>query len=114
MKDKQNTWDTRSRLGVFAGYKMKNGYEWTKRYLVWDLDVFLNANLRADVELAQLKEVKPHEVRRIRKPPGEITFPLQAAYNEVNDTLQGRKAAIQRGGRGYANRRGSSAHTTGG
>ena len=82
MKDVQNKWDTRSRLGVFAGYQMKNGYEWTKRYLVWDLEVFLHANLRADVEFAQIKGVKPHQVRRIKRPPGEYTFPLQGIQRD--------------------------------
>ena len=76
IKDKQQKWEARSRLGIFAGYKMKNGYEWTKRYEVWDLDAFMNANLKADVDFAQLKGVRPHEVRRIRVPPGdEIQFP---------------------------------------
>merc|ERR1711978_184885 len=79
-KDKQAKWDARSRLGVFAGYRMKSGYEWSKRYLVWDLDAFVDANLRADVDFSQLKGVKPHEVRRIRKPPGDFSFPLLSAY----------------------------------
>ena len=56
---------------------MKNGYEWTKRYLAWDIDSFLDANLREDVDFTQLKGVKPHEVRRIRVLPGEIKFPCQ-------------------------------------
>ena len=79
-KDKQAKWDSMSRLGVFCGYRMKNGSGWTKRHQVWDLDAFLDVNLRSDVEFSQMRGVKPHEVRRIRMPPGEIQFPLLNTY----------------------------------
>ena len=76
---------------------MKNGYEWTRRYLVWDLDAFMNANLKSDVDYAQLKGVRPHEIRRIRIPPGaDVQFPLLEAYLTINDTLKGRQAARER------------------
>ena len=76
---------------------MKNGYEWTMRYLAWDLDAFLDANLKADVDFAQLKGVKPHEVRRVRVPPGGgVHFPRLQAYLKVNDILEGRGAARNR------------------
>ena len=97
IKDKQQNWEARSRHGMFAGYKMKNGYEWTNMNEVWDLDAFRNANLKADVDFAQLKRVRPHIVRRIRAPPGnEIQFPLLKAYLEINDTLEGHRAATAR------------------
>ena len=97
IKDKQQNWEARSRHGMFAGYKMKNGYEWTNMNEVWDLDAFRNANLKADVDFAQLKRVRPHIVRRIRAPPGnEIQFPLLKAYLEINDTLEGHRAAKAR------------------
>ncbi len=47
-RDKQNKWEARGRIGIFAGYRMKNGYEWTKRYQVWDLDAFLDVNLAVE------------------------------------------------------------------
>ena len=48
------------------------------------------------LNFSQLKGVKPNEVRRIRRPPGQITFPLVAPYLKVNDTLEGRQAARDR------------------
>ena len=84
-------------IGICAGYRMKNGNEWTKRYLAWDLDAFMDANLKADVDFAHLKGVRSHEVRIIRIPPAdEIQFPLLKAYLETNDILEGRRAAKER------------------
>ena len=48
-KDKQDTWDARPHRGVFAVYKMKNGYEWAKRYIVRGLGAFLDVNLKVSV-----------------------------------------------------------------
>ena len=92
-KDKQAKWDARSRIGVFMGYDMKPGYQWSGRYLVMDLDAFQDANLFATTDKCLKRWAKPHKVRRIRFPVGEITFPLKAAYVQANDTLEGRSAA---------------------
>ena len=94
-KDKQAKWEAISRVGVFVGYDMKPGYEWSRRYLIWDLDVFQNADLFATTEKCMKAHSTPHKVRRIRFPVGEIQFPLKEQYLKANDTLEGRTAAMQ-------------------
>ena len=91
-KDKQSTWEDRSRPGVFAGYEMKPGYEWSGRYLVWDLDAFQNANLFATTKKCMVNHNDPHGVMRIRMPVEGIRFPLKEACLKANDTLEGRTA----------------------
>ena len=58
LKDKQAKWEAISRVGVFVGYDMKPGYEWSRRYFVWDLDAFQNADLFATTEKC-LKRIPP-------------------------------------------------------
>ena len=54
------------------GYDMKPGYEWSGRYLVWDLDSFQDTNIFATTDKCLKKRSKPHKVRRIRFPVGDI------------------------------------------
>ena len=91
-KDKQTKWTDRSRPGAFGGYEMKPGYEWSGRYLVWDLDAFQGANLFATTKKCMKTHNDPHGVRAIRLPVDGISFPLKPAYIKANDTLEGREA----------------------
>ena len=63
--------------GVFMGYDMKPGYEWSGRYFVWDLDSFQDANLFATTEKCLKKRSTPHKVRRIRFPVGDILVSIE-------------------------------------
>ena len=71
---------------------MKPGYEWSGRYLVWDLDAFQNANLFATTKKCMGNPNSPHGIQRIRLPVEGISFPLKSAHLKANDTLEGRTA----------------------
>ena len=43
----QRKWDAKARFGVFAGYVLSSASGWTKKYQVWDLQAFINSDLRA-------------------------------------------------------------------
>ena len=81
-KDKQAKWEAISRVGIFVGYDMKPGYEWSRRYIVWDLDALQHTDLFATTEKCLKTPSAPHKVWRIRFPMGEILFPAQGRVLE--------------------------------
>ena len=41
-------WDSSTSVGVFAGYRIKPGYTWHGKYLVWDLTEFVDLDFSLD------------------------------------------------------------------
>ena len=80
-KDKQTKWTDRSRPGVFAGYEMKPGYEWTGRYLVWDLDAFQGANLFATTKKCMKSHNDPPRCQEAGAAGGRDQVPSEACIH---------------------------------
>ena len=90
-----------TRVGIFAAYKIEPGYKWgserqTGKYLVWDLDAFLNVCLASDSPALKLARLRtPTTVCSVELPDGGWTFPLKLAYDQANYTLEGRKESVK-------------------
>ena len=78
--------------GVFAGYVVTTGQSWSRKYRVWDMQEFANVNLSMDAAVPR-KLAQPYQTEVILLPK-EITFPLKAEYERMNESLEGLKDNI--------------------
>jgi hypothetical protein len=81
--------DPKTLVGVFAGYAIKPGYNWSGDYLVWALEDFVNADLSRKATHIGNKLLKPHWTRRCWLYEDKIEFPLKSRYESVNSTIEG-------------------------
>ena len=84
-------WDGRAMFGIFAGYKINPGYNWSGEYYVWDLDQFLEVCLSSDVSGKVAKNIKPHSTKAVTLGSRGVLFPLKARYDWYNNTIEGRE-----------------------
>ncbi len=82
-------WGPSAREGVFAGYKIRPGYQWAGQYLVWDLRDFIGVSLQRDTGVHNIGLRSPHQSSKVELYNGELFFPLKARYDRVNATLEG-------------------------
>ena len=75
--------------GIFAGYVITAGQQWSRKYRVWDMAEFANVNLSMNASVP----------RRLAQPfttevvvlPEKLEFPLKNEYERMNATLEGLK-----------------------
>ena len=85
----------RASLGIFAGYVLRPGGLWSGRDLVWPLDDFVGADLSSTWSRSgdDAKKFRvPHETARVDIGEKGMVFPLSAAYDWWNETLEGRSS----------------------
>ena len=76
-------------VGVFAGYRLRPGSHWSEEYLVWDISDFASFALSDVASSLSLQLRRPHVTGRVSLHMDIVSFPLKAAYDEANTTLQG-------------------------
>jgi hypothetical protein len=86
-------WEGTAIAGVFAGYRMKPGYDWDGEYYCWSFSEMITVNLQNDKKEYSPSVRTPHRTKRVVLPPGPIVFPLKASWDEANLTLAGKRAA---------------------
>ena len=90
--------DPKGLVGVFAGYVVEAGNNWSRRMLVWNLQDFAKVNLAYDCEQVPMSLKRPHVTERVEL-DSPITFPLKAEYEKLNSTLEGVNTIADREGR---------------
>ena len=83
--------------GIFAGYVVTTGHSWSRKYRVWDMKEFANVNLSMDAAVPR-KLAQPYQTEVIHFLK-EITFPLKAEYERMNETIEGLKDNVDLDGK---------------
>ena len=73
--------------GVFAGYVITTGQQWSRKYRVWDMAEFAGVNLSMDAAVPR-KLAQPY-LTEVVVLPDELVFPLKNEYERMNSTLEG-------------------------
>ena len=73
--------------GVFAGYVITTGQQWSRKYKVWDMAEFAGVNLSMDAAVPR-KLAQPY-LTEVVVLPEELVFPLKNEYERMNSTLEG-------------------------
>ena len=87
-RSQDTKFDPKGLVGVFAGYVVEAGNNWSRRMLVWNLQDFAKVNLAYDCEQVPMSLKRPHVTERVEL-DSPITFPLKAEYEKLNSTLEG-------------------------
>ncbi|CAE7786659.1 unnamed protein product [Symbiodinium sp. KB8] len=76
--------------GIFAGYVIATGQQWSRKYKVWDMAEFAGVNLSMDAAVPR-KLAQPYltEVVTVVVLPEDLVFPLKGEYERMNSTLEG-------------------------
>ena len=90
--------DPKGLVGVFAGYVIEAGNNWSRRMLVWNLQDFAKVNLAYDCEQVPMSLKRPHVTERVELDI-PISFPLKDEYERLNSTLEGVNTIADREGR---------------
>ena len=98
-KTYNHKFDPKGIPGVFAGYVVTTGQNWSRKYRVWDMKEFANVNLSMDAAVPR-KLAQPYQTEVIYFPKG-ITFPLKAEYERMNETLEGLKDNVNLDGKEF-------------
>ena len=97
-RSQDTKFDPKGQVGVFAGYVVEAGNNWSRRMLVWNLQDFAKVNLAYDCEQVPMSLKRPHVTERVEL-DSPITFPLKAEYEKLNSTLEGVNTIADREGR---------------
>ena len=97
-RNQDTKFDPKGLVGVFAGYVVEAGNNWSRRMLVWNLQDFAKVNLAYDCEQVPMSLKRPHVTERVEL-DSPITFPLKAEYEKLNSTLEGVNTIADREGR---------------
>ncbi|CAE7705382.1 unnamed protein product [Symbiodinium sp. KB8] len=73
--------------GVFAGYVITTGQQWSRKYKVWDMAEFAGVNLSMDAAVPR-RLAQPY-VTEVVVLPDDLVFPLKDEYERMNSTLEG-------------------------
>ena len=92
-KTYDHKFDPKGIPGIFAGYVVTTGQSWSRKYRVWDMKEFASMDAAVPRKLAQ-----PYQAEVIHIPK-EITFPLTAEYERMNETIEGLKDNVDLGGK---------------
>ena len=96
-KSYSHKFDPKGIPGIFAGYTITVGQGWSRKYRVWDMKEFTNANLSNDAAVPR-RLAQPYQTEVVHLPE-VITFPLKAEYEKMNETLAGLKDNAELGGK---------------
>ena len=96
-KTYSHKFDPKGIPGVFAGYVVTVGQGWSRKYRVWDMKEFANVNLSMDAAVPR-RLAQPYQTEVVFFPK-EITFPLKAEYERMNETLEGLKDNVDLAGK---------------
>ena len=83
--------------GIFAGYVLTVGQNWSRKYRVWGMKEFANVNLSMDAAVPR-KLAQPYQTEVVYVPE-EITCPVKAEYERMNATTEGLKDNVDLGGK---------------
>ena len=97
-RSQDTKFDPKGLVGVFAGYVVEAGNNWSRRMLVWNVQDFAKVNLAYDCEQVPMSLKRPHVTERVEL-DSPITFPLKAEYEKLNSTLEGVNTIADREGR---------------
>ena len=75
--------------GIFAGYIITSGQNWSRKYRVWDMAEFAHVNLSMNAAVPR-RMAQPYATEVVVLPQ-EIVFPLKAEYERMNATIEGLK-----------------------
>ena len=87
--DVPGKWEPDSLEGVFAGYLLSPGYQWTKQFLVWAVTDFDGLEPRKGIRAEDFPVREPFKVSRLVIPDGEWQFPMKARYDHINHAVEG-------------------------
>ena len=73
--------------GIFAGYVITTGQQWSRKYKVWDMAEFAGVNLSMDAAVPR-KLAQPY-LTEVVVLPEDLVFPLKGEYERMNSTLEG-------------------------
>ncbi|CAE7949193.1 unnamed protein product [Symbiodinium sp. KB8] len=73
--------------GIFAGYVITTGQQWSRKYKVWDMAEFAGVNLSMDAAVPR-KLAQPY-LTEVVVLPTDLVFPLKDEYERMNSTLEG-------------------------
>ncbi|CAE7218058.1 unnamed protein product [Symbiodinium sp. KB8] len=79
--------DPKGITGVFAGYAITTGQQWSRKYKVWDMAEFTGVNLSMDAAVPR-KLAQPY-LTEVVVLPEDLVFPLKNEYERMNSTLEG-------------------------
>ena len=79
--------DPKGISGVFAGYVITTGQQWSRKYKVWDMAEFAGVNLSMDAAVPR-KLAQPY-LTEVVVLPEDLVFPLKDEYERMNSTLEG-------------------------
>ena len=74
--------------GVILGYRLHPGCKWRHEYIVADFDAFVGVDFRFDADPKQTPKIRTQIVQVVRRPEGDITFPLRQRYLHANATIE--------------------------
>ena len=97
-RSQDTKFDPKGLVGVFAGYVIEAGNNWSRRMLVWNLQDFAKVNLAYDCEQVPMSLKRPHVTERVEMDI-PISFPLKDEYEKLNSTLEGVNIIADREGR---------------
>ena len=86
----KHKFDPKGIPGVFAGYEVKPGMNWSRQYRVWRLETFTTQSLAFDARRPIRKLNKPQLTETVAF-MNPIKFPLRAEYERINNTFEGMK-----------------------
>ena len=72
---------------IFAEYVVTVGQRWSRKYRGWNMKEFANVNLSTNAAVPR-KLAQPYQTEVIHLPE-EITFPLRAEDEKMNETSEG-------------------------
>ena len=73
--------------GIFAGYVITTGQQWSRKKKVWDMAEFAGVNLSMDAAIPR-KLAQPY-LTEVVVLPEDLVFPLKGEYERMNSTLEG-------------------------
>ena len=73
--------------GVFAGYVITTGQQWSRKYKVWDMAEFAGVNLSMDAAVP--RKLAQTYLTEVVVLPDDLVFPLKDEYERMNSTLEG-------------------------
>eukprot|EP00972_Heterocapsa_arctica_P112955 16434634-Heterocapsa_arctica.AAC.1 len=94
ISDAPAKWEGAGIAGVFAGYRIKPGYNWNGAYLVWSLSEMAKVDQRADARHDPPSVRTPRVTKVVCLPSGgEVLFPMKDEWIRINLTLAGKRDA---------------------
>ena len=75
--------------GIFAGYVITTGQQWSRKYKIWDMAELANVNLSMNAAVPR-RLAQPY-LTEVVVLPEELVFPLKNECERMNSTIEGLK-----------------------